>query len=258
MSIKEFRLDAKAEGVHGLDGLWGPLVGDLLYDMSAKGRGRGNHATRVGTGARTQLSDRGRVMLFNGADDAWNCERAFSIGLRPFTVCAWVWLTGPPATTLPSPFSSGNVGAGEWMLRIVNAQNANAQGQFYGAAAAINALSPLGTFHATKDGWTHVAITRRGALGRLYQDGLLVASDATSASNLNTAAVFQIGSAGSGANYWWDGMIDDVRYYSRELSLGQLAHIHRTTQYTPYADIALGRIRRHGAVHTGHVRRAAA
>jgi hypothetical protein len=183
------------------------------------------------------MSDRGRVMLFNGADDTWEVETAFAIGLGTFTVCAWVWMDAPPATSLSAPFASGNVGAGEWMLRIVNAQNANAQAQAYGAGAAINVTAALGSFHALKESWVHLAYTRRGALATLFQNGISMGTDATANSNLNTAKPFRIGHANVGANYWWDGMIDDVRYYSRELSLGEIGHIYERTRWTPYADI---------------------
>ncbi len=257
MSIQEFRLDTKSAGAQALEGLWGPVVGDLLYDMSAKGRGRGNHATRTGTGPRSQYSDRGRALLFNGADDQWTCERSLEIGLDSFTVMAWVWLDSTTLKTNCAAVAQGDSGVAEWMLYILTSEGVNARLAMYGDAGGISVNAGAGTFLAFEDQWTHVAVTRSAAgLCSTYQNGLLMGSDATAADNLNTAKTFTIGCADSHAQRWWQGMIDDVRHYSRALSIGQITQIYNATRWTPYADIALGRIRQHGRAQTGHVRRA--
>ncbi|MEE9185242.1 MAG: LamG domain-containing protein [Acidimicrobiia bacterium] len=258
MSIKEFRLDRKAAGAQALEGLWGPgPPGDLLYDMA--GVGKGNHATRAGTGARSQLSDRGRVLLFNGVDDVWESERSLNIGTEAFTITAWVWLDSTVPGANASFASQGDTAAGEWMFRVVGSNVAGAQLGAYGDTGILNAAAPIGTFHPVKDEWVHVALTREvvAADCHVYQNGALMWTDPAIV-NLNTAKAFDIGGADDAAGRWWKGMIDDVRYYSRTLSLGEITHMYNATRYTPYADIALGRMRRYGRVDTGHVRRAAA
>lgn len=258
MSFKEFRLDAKSAGAQALDGLWGPgPPGDLLYDVSAKGRGRGNHGTRVGAGNVWTSSERGIVSQFNGVDDAWNCERALGIDNYAFTLMAWVWLDSTVLSTTASVLGIGDLGADELQYRVQNSHAAGARLRVFGNAGTINVDSVGGSFHGVKESWVHVAVSRiRSGAANIYQNGLLMGTDATAGANLNTVKVLQIGCADSAAISWWKGMIDDVRYYSRTLSIAEITHIYRTTRWTPYADIALGRIRRHGRHQRGHVRRA--
>jgi hypothetical protein len=240
MSIKNFRLDTKSAGAQALEGLWGPVVGDLLYDMSAKGRGRGNHCTRTGTGARSQMSDRGRVLLFNGADDVWTCERALGIGTASYTFMAWAWLDPAVAVTAACVMGSGDTGVGEFRLGTTNSHNATTRCSHQGDGGGISADGPAGAFHGRKGLWTHVAFTRHAgrATARTLVNGLQVGADLTAADNLNTAKLHTIGCADGHAARWWLGMIDDVRYYSRALSLGEIGHIYTATRWTPYADIA--------------------
>lgn len=248
MSIKEFRLDRKAGGAQALDGLWGPgPPGDLLYDMSAKDMGRGNHATRTGAGARTQLSDRGRALLFNGADDVWTTEHGLAIGTAAFTACAWVWLDSTVATAAASCLGCGDTAADEWHFRVTDSQHvANAYLTGFGRAGTIRADGAVASFHAFKNNWTHVAFTRADSdVANIYQNGLLMGTDATGGGAINTTKSLTIGGADGHAIRWWKGMISDVRYYSRALSLGQIAHIYNATRWTPYADIALRLRRRH-------------
>jgi len=256
MSIKDFRLDRKSAGAQALDGLWGPgPPGDLLYDMS----GRGNHATRIGSTPDFRNTERGLVPWYDGVDDAYNCERRINLDAVAFTVMAWVWSDSTVATTVPAVCGMGESNPGDWRIRLANAQNPGVSMTADGDAGGIACNAAAGSFDAVRDTWVHVAFTRwigAAAGAALYQDGLLMATDAVAPDDLNVADVLQIGCCDNKANRWWKGYIDDVRWYSRALSIAQVTHIYRTTRYHPYADIALGRIRRHGRVHTGHVRRA--
>jgi hypothetical protein len=239
MSIREFKLNTKCAGAQALEGLWGPAVGDLLYDMSAKGRGRGNHCTRTGAGPRTQYDEeRGHCLLFNGTDDTWSTERALGIGTAPFTLMAWVWSDSTTVQQWASWVASGDAGVGEWMVRIFNSHNALSCLRAYGDGGGIAPEGALGTFNALKDTWAHVAWNRTAAgVSNVYQNGLFVATDAAAADDLNTAKVMTIGSADAAVNRWFQGMIDDVRYYSRALSLAEISYVYDTTRGKPYADL---------------------
>jgi len=256
MSVKEFRLDAKSAGAQALEGLWGPgPPGDLLFDVSAKGRGRGNHATRVGAGARTQMSDRGRVLLFNGVNDLWETERSLEINADPFTLMAWVWLDTTVPTNLAAMLGSGFTAVAEWIFYVTpSTGGVPCRLWALGENGPISAAAALGTFDSAKDNWTHVAWTRTaGAVAYVYQNGIQVATDATAGSNLSTAKALQIGCADTNLLCWWKGMIDDVRYYRRALSIGEITHIYRTTRWTPYADILLRPTRRYLQRHRAEV-----
>jgi predicted ribosomally synthesized peptide with SipW-like signal peptide len=75
------------------------------------------------------------------------------------------------------------------------------------------------------DSWYHCVLTYDGStnVGTFYVDGTEVDS-ATGAFN-NTASNFAIGSKDGGGNPW-DGLIDDVRVYSRALSAAEVQDLY--------------------------------
>lgn len=260
--MKQFRLDRKSTGAHNLEGLWGPLEGDLLYDMSATGGGRGNHATRAGTGPRSQYDpQRGHCMLFNGTDDVYDCERSLinvarNDGIRGlYTLMAWVWLDPAVTQTYAGIISEdAALAANSWRFSVMNSHLATARLRF--ATVGIVALADPGTFHGVKGEWVHVALTRRwdGLAGfntvwSLYQNAVLM--DSAIGGGLRADDPMAIGSGMHDANRWWHGMIDDVRQYSRCLTAAQITHIYETTRYHPYADLMLRPTRRYAFRHRG-------
>jgi hypothetical protein len=254
MSIKEFRLDRKSAGANQLEGLWGPLKGDLLYDMSAKNGGKGNHATREGTEPGWAFDPHhGQVPYFDGVNDAFDAERSLSIHTDAFTVTAWVWLDSTIATHSPVIMGQGvEPGATEWTFWVSNPLIATERLRFN--AIGIWAEAPNGSFPL--DEWVHVAAARfkvggGGASLSIYQNGLLMHTDALADNNIGTAKVFRIGAGEAAAQRRWKGMIDDVRYYSRCLSIAQITHIYRMTRYNPYADLLLRPTRRIVHRHRG-------
>jgi len=255
MTVKEFRLDRKSTGAHQLEGLWGPLEGDLLYDMSAKNGGMGHHGTRAGTGPRSQRSTRGQVPLFNGVDDYYQCDGPMRISHDTFTVMAWVWLDSTGLDDKPTAVGSGAGGASDWLLAIYDADVAGSFLRFNGVA--ITAAAAAGSFHPLKDSWAHIAAVRwhdggsANAQMDLYQNGLLVGNDNVAHSTFLPYEIVQIGQSFGRANRWWQGMIDDVRYYSRALTGAQIHYIYRRTKDTPYADLMLRPTRRLVHRHRG-------
>jgi hypothetical protein len=249
MTLKPFRLDRKVTGAHNLEGLWGPgPPGDLLYDASATGKGRGNHASREGTGPRYRDDpQRGRVSVFNGVDDHWDCERPLINTARDggigglYTFTAWVWLD--PTVTQNTPVIIGADDAfapRRWAFYVNQAHLATAHLRF--ATTGVNVAGPAGSFHAVKGEWVHVAVVREqdnipgfNTHWHLYQNGLSIAEGI--AGGLRAVDPPTIGAGFHLLNNWWHGMIDDVRQYSRCLTPAQIWYIYQTTQYHPYADI---------------------
>lgn len=72
----------------------------------------------------------------------------------------------------------------------------------------------------TTSAWHHYCGSYDGTTTRLYVDGVLRNSKAASLVAANGAA-FRLGSNG-GANYWFHGLMDEVRVYNRALSLVEI------------------------------------
>ena len=65
--------------------------------------------------------------------------------------------------------------------------------------------------------WQHLAATYDGTTARFYIDGVMVASRTVSG-GVGTSNIWRIGAYGSVAGGFFDGLIDNVRIYSRALS----------------------------------------
>jgi chitodextrinase len=73
-------------------------------------------------------------------------------------------------------------------------------------------------------GWHLVAATFDGVTGRLYVDGVLVASD-TFVAQPSTNLPLYIGEYYAGPSYTWFGSLDEVRLYNRALTTAEVATI---------------------------------
>jgi hypothetical protein len=69
--------------------------------------------------------------------------------------------------------------------------------------------------------WQHVAATFDGTTARFYVDGSQVASRAV-AGSVGSSNLWRIGAYGGSAGNFFDGLLDDVRIYSRPLSATEL------------------------------------
>ena len=70
--------------------------------------------------------------------------------------------------------------------------------------------------------WTHLAASYADGLSRLYVNGFL-AGEGTNTIGLNTQQPLRIGGGATEGpgNYFFVGMIDEVRIYNSELSAGE-------------------------------------
>ena len=79
--------------------------------------------------------------------------------------------------------------------------------------------------------WYHVAFTKNGSTTKLYIDGQDVTGTVTNYTMATVASALTLGSNGTAANKWFNGMMDDVRIYNR--ALGPQEILKNTT--TPVA-----------------------
>ncbi len=148
-------------------------------------------------------------------------------GERDFTLAAWVFPRSIPAGQARILAKERiNVGANQFRLYLH-------EGGRLGFAMT-DASASLPYPFITSPGsvplkaWTHVAVTRRGADFTLYVNGQAAArSRSPRVLNHENEEELRIGActaaAGDGADYAFDGLIDDVRIYARALSEAELA-----------------------------------
>ena len=79
-------------------------------------------------------------------------------------------------------------------------------------------------------GWHLVTATYDGTTGRLYVDGVIVASDTFSAP-ANTSLPLYIGSDFMGSGFGWHGSLDEVRLYNRALTSAEVLALYPVPTY---------------------------
>jgi len=88
-----------------------------------------------------------------------------------------------------------------------------------GAFTLIGATPPA----VTNNSWHHIVVCWDGAFYSLYFDGSLVTSNAYTISSFADAQL-QVGTWGGGS--YFTGMIDEVRFYSRPLTLAEVQYLY--------------------------------
>jgi hypothetical protein len=74
--------------------------------------------------------------------------------------------------------------------------------------------------------WHHVAATRSGSTWRIYLNGVEIKSGTSNSSTLTLTNSFRVGTfsgAGAGAEYYFQGSMDEVKIYRRTLSANEIA-----------------------------------
>ena len=173
----------------------------------------------VGDAAWTTDGKFGNALVFAGADESWvTVPDADLLDLTTgMTVSAWV----KPSSTLP-----------EWPTVVMKERDHELTYALYangdhgqpninytsgGSEVNLNAGSavPVGQ-------WTHLAGTFDGVTLKLYVNGQLVGSRASAAPIDVTDGVLRIGGDDQWDKEWFPGVIDEVRIYSRALSMAEI------------------------------------
>ena len=222
--IDEVRLYSRAitgAEVAQLYGGGGGLIGYWPFDegrgsTAADASGGGHNGTVNGAGwiAGVQNS----ALSFNGStNDVATSPIAFT---NTFTVSAWVNPFGGQtayARIAETQYNDGlylgvNAAGTQYKWIVNNATGASGTcGRALGCAEG----------GAVAAGWHLVTGTYDGTTGRLYVDGILVASE-TFAAPPNASFPLFIGRFSSANGYGWNGGIDEVRLYNRALTAAEI------------------------------------
>ena len=191
-------------GAYGFEESSGATVNDV---SSANNGGAIAGATRIPDGKF------GSALSFDGSGDMVTVPDAASLDLTTaMTVEAWV----KPGATL-----SG------WQTVALKEQPGGLTYGLYGNSTANRPSAHVytNTEHDTRGTaalapgvWTHLAAVYDGTAVRLYVNGTQSATLPLTGSMVTSASPFRIGGNGF-ANEWFNGAIDEVRVYSRALSM---------------------------------------
>ncbi|MEM8734653.1 MAG: DUF4347 domain-containing protein, partial [Planctomycetota bacterium] len=233
-----FSLSVQAAWHHSLDITTG-LVGHYQFDTSGSttdatgnqnatvsaGNATGETPAAVGDQAVGFAADAGgNNSYLEVADNA-----AQDFGTGDFTIAFWYNQNGNPSSDarLLGDFSGSGTG-----FAVRATSGGSLQLDFVGPSGSANS-SITGTFDGT---WQHVAITYDSASNtyRWHINGSAGNTGTYNGGSINTSNPFRMGAV-DGSMGDFDGQLDDVRLYTRELTTGDVAEL-----YAVGADITTG------------------
>jgi len=93
-----------------------------------------------------------------------------------------------------------------------------------------NVVQPSGNLYDNL--WHHIVATFDGSIKKLYIDNVLVATSGVSTNRWNWTNGFYIGVDANDVNtYRYQGMMDDVRIYNRDLTVGEVDTLNKIVPY---------------------------
>lgn len=101
-----------------------------------------------------------------------------------------------------------------------------------------NNISVLYNFPSFQSGWHHIAATYDGVTIRLYFDSVQVASQSIADAGIASLRDFVIGiNSDVNAGTWWDGLLDEVSFWSRAISDNEIKFLYNSGSGRSYAQI---------------------
>ena len=196
-------------------------AGTTVADVS----GNGNGATLTGA-TWTGAGRFGGALSFDGLNDWATVADAASLDLGVgMTLEAWV---------RPSAL-------GGWQTVLLKEQPGQLVYALYGNTDSNRPsghvfvggdLDTRGTAALPVNAWTHLAATYDGATLRLYVNGSQVSSRAIPGSMVGSTGALRIGGNGVWGE-WFAGLIDEIRIYSRALSVAEIQNDMNTSVAAP-------------------------
>ncbi|MFD0673020.1 LamG-like jellyroll fold domain-containing protein [Cohnella sp. M.A.Huq-80] len=195
--------------------------GETSGTSAADSSGNSKTGTLNG-GATFAAGQTGNAVALNGTNGYVSMPSGIASGSASVTIAAWVkanslsnWtrIFDIGSSTTNYMFLSPQPGAAGLRFAITN--NGNGSEQQISSTTAF----PTGV-------WKHVAVTISGSTGRLYVDGVQVATNTSmtlNPSSLGTTTNNWIGRSQFSGDAYFNGSVDDFRIYSRALSASEIS-----------------------------------
>jgi len=205
----------------GLVGYW-PFeegTGTIAGDHS----GQANNGTRYGTGTSTwwTMGKRGTGGQFNGSDDYVDMGDVLDI---TDTVTIGVWVKYDAKTSFRTIVNKGT----SYGLRT----NGDEVRVYLDTAGSPWADWPCTVSYTIPlDEWLHIAYSYDGTNTNIYVNGRAELSNCTGESGAIVADNIALTFGQDGENQWWfSGIIDEVRIYNRALSAAEISDLYQATR----------------------------
>lgn len=181
--------------------------------------GNGYNGSIIGT-LNTTDGKIGSTYIFTNTNNGVNINNNF-VGLRQYTMTAWINPAGNHRNYEGAIISSGNWNTTQWVFGLKQDNTAiDVAGPGY--LNYINYNVPLNT-------WTHVATTVADGLAKLYVNGSYIGERNIGSSLVSDASNTCIGRETYADGYFaFNGLINDVRIYDHTLSSTEVQEIART------------------------------
>jgi len=154
---------------------------------------------------------------FDGSNDFVNVSNSTGVlplKSGPFSFEAWV-------NTNSLTANNQIMGQGIPAVGVKQSLALDGTGTKFHWSTDANAVATLSTTTVNTNTWYHVAGTYDGSVQRIYVNGVLQGSDATTA--VYTASATTIGMSPSGVGAFWNGTLDEVAVWNISLSSGIIA-----------------------------------
>jgi hypothetical protein len=194
---------------------------------AADGSGNGNTGTLT-SGPTWATGQIGGAVQFDGADDYVNMgDISVAENIPQLTVSAWVKPGAAMTDNRGIVAKRSTAGAASWSLTLdtsgqklyFRVETNNGQFNVFSGSTSITDTSR----------WYHVVAVYTGVQALYYVDGVQdVTPVAATGTIIDTANSVWIGGHFS-SSYLWNGLIDDVRIYSRALSVGEVTRLYQMT-----------------------------
>jgi hypothetical protein len=216
----------------GLAGYW-PLDNQDTGDKS------GNSGALILQGATWGSGNTGGALSFDGADDNAVMPAGLEDNMTDFTFAAWVfWKGGDPWQRI-FDFNNGPAGeySGKYMALTAQPSNAAAVRFVMSTGGWRNAQAIDGTVDLPKNQWAHVGLTLNGTTGTLYINGSPAGTHTINLDPKDIGATNNfLGKSAFAENPYLNGLLDEVRVYSRALSQVELQGLMAGSGTTIFSD----------------------